>query len=129
MQTHLTRRNLLLLAGAGLTGIRLNAASGDFWNKKPPSQWTTQEIDQLITKSPWAKEVKAQYAPGESPSSSNAGGYPGGSQGGGYPGGNQGGGRPRGGIGIPERDRQDATDSIVPRGGRRSRGWRKAAIV
>ncbi len=103
MQTHFTRRNLLILAGAGLTGIRLHAASGDFWNKKPPSQWTTQEIDQLITKSPWAKEVKAQYAPGESPASSNGGGYPGGSQGGGYPGGGYpgGGGRSRGGIGIP----------------------------
>src|SRR5260370_14151471 len=101
MQTHFTRRNLLILAGAGFTGIRLHAASGDFWNKKPPSQWTTQEIDQLITKSPWAKEVKAQYAPGEAPSSSNGSGYPGGSQGGGYPGGSQGRGRTRGGIGIP----------------------------
>jgi hypothetical protein len=102
MQTHFTRRNLLILAGAGLTGVRLHASSGDFWNKKPPSQWTTQEIDQLITKSPWAKEVKAQYAPGENPSSSNGGNYPGGSQGGGYPGGGYpGGGRTRGGIGIP----------------------------
>jgi hypothetical protein len=96
METNLTRRNLLILCGARFTGVRLNAAGNDFWNKKPPSQWTTQEIDQLITKSPWAKDVKAQYAPGENPASNNGGGYPGGNSGGGYPG-----GRPRGGIGIP----------------------------
>src|SRR3954447_5632384 len=49
----LTRRGLLLLTGAGLAGLRLHAASADFWNKKPPSQWTSQEVDLLITKSPW----------------------------------------------------------------------------
>jgi hypothetical protein len=95
MDSQLTRRNLLLLAGTALAGVRLDAATGDFWNKKPPSQWTREEIDHLITKSPWAKDVKATYAPGENPSS-NGGGYPP-NQGGGYPGG----GRPRGGIGIP----------------------------
>ena len=42
-------------------GERLLASSGDFWNRKPPSQWTAEEIDRLITKSPWAKEVKAEY--------------------------------------------------------------------
>jgi len=62
----LTRRHLFLLTGAGLAGLRLDAAATDFWNKKPPSQWTHEEIDRLITKSPWAKDVKANYAPGES---------------------------------------------------------------
>ena len=97
MEPQFTRRSLLLLAGAGLAGVRMDAAATDFWNKKPPSQWTRDEIDRLITKSPWAKEVKATYAPGENPSS-NGGGYPNG--GGGYPP-NSGGGRSRGGIGIP----------------------------
>ena len=100
--SHWTRRRLLFLAGAGLAGTRLRAAGSDFWNKKPPSQWTSQEIDLLITKSPWAKEVHAQYAAGESPSSGNGGNYPGGNPGGnpggGYPGGG-GQGRSRGGIG------------------------------
>jgi hypothetical protein len=99
MEPRYTRRNLLLLAGAGLAGIRLDAADTDFWNKKPPSQWTREEIDKLITKSPWAKDVKAQFAPGQSPNSGNGTGYPGGNSGGGYPGGGQ--GRSRGGIGIP----------------------------
>jgi hypothetical protein len=102
MQTEYTRRSLLLLAGAGLAGVRLDAAAADFWNKKPPSQWTREEIDRLITKSPWAKEVKAAYAPGESPTS--GGDYPNGGSPGGYPpnsGGGYPGGRSRGGIGIP----------------------------
>jgi hypothetical protein len=99
----LTRRRLFLLAGAGIAACsRLPAATADFWNRKPPSEWTREEIDRLITKSPWAKEVNAQYAPGEG----NPGGDPG--SGGGYPGngGGSGGGqgRPRvgiGGLGIP----------------------------
>jgi hypothetical protein len=101
MQSQYTRRSLLFLAGAGLAGVRLDASESDFWNKKPPSQWTSEEVDRLITKSPWAKEVKAQYAPGQTPN--NGGGYPGGgNSGGGYPGGGYPGGRPRmGGLGIP----------------------------
>ena len=97
----LSRRQMFLLAGAGVAAWRpLHAATGDFWNKKAPADWTTEEIDRLITKSPWAKTVKAQYAAGAG-NSGDDGGYPGGTgtgNGGGYPGG---GGRPRGGIGIP----------------------------
>lgn len=42
----------------------LCAAVDDFWNKKAPAEWTTEEIDRLLTKSPWAKETNAQYATG-----------------------------------------------------------------
>src|SRR5436189_4929280 len=42
-------------------GERLLAASRDFWNRKPPSQWTPDEIDRLVTKSPWAKQIAAEY--------------------------------------------------------------------
>jgi hypothetical protein len=115
----LLSRRLFLLAGAGVAAwLPLDAAAAvDFWNKKAPADWTNEEIDRLITKSPWAKQVKAQYAPGEAPTSDGSGypggrgtggGYPsGGQSGGGYPGGGQGGGYPggtgrsRGGIGIP----------------------------
>jgi hypothetical protein len=102
----LSRRTVLLLAGAGLAASRLSGAT-EFWNKKPPSEWTSEEIDLLLTKSPWAKEVTTQYEPGE------AGGYPndprgndpgGGGRypGGGYPGGGYpGGGYPGGGMGGP----------------------------
>ena len=118
---------MFLLAGAGMAAwLPLNAGTVDFWNKKPPADWTNEEIDRLISKSPWAKLAKAQYAPGEGnyddetqgttsrgTGSGNGGGYPGGGTGtgggypgggGGYPGGGggyPGGGRPGGGIGIP----------------------------
>jgi hypothetical protein len=104
MPYQLSRRQLLICTGAGIVALRpLAAGNSEFWEKKPPSEWTNEEIDRLITKSPWAKEVNAQYAPGQSNSGgypTNGGGYP---SGGGYPGG--GGNRgPMGGgpsIGIP----------------------------
>src|SRR5947209_19043606 len=93
----LSRRNLLLLAGAGVAScLPLRAGSDEFWNKKPPADWSSQEIDRLITKSPWAKAIKAQYAAGTG-SSQDGGNYPGGpGSGGGYPGGPGGGGYPGG---------------------------------
>jgi hypothetical protein len=118
----LTRRRIFLLAGAGVASwLPLGAATADFWNKKEPADWTTEEIDRLLTKSPWAKQVKAHYAPGEEPTGDdveNSGGtttrgrYPGGSPGagGGYPGGGTstgtggypgGAGRTSGGISLP----------------------------
>jgi len=99
----MSRRTMLALAGVALAPWELlEASTSDFWNKKDPSKWSQDEIDQLTSKSPWAKQVTATYAPG-----SNNGGYGNGSpngnpNGGGYPGG-QGGGMPRigmGGIGI-----------------------------
>jgi hypothetical protein len=65
----LTRREALALGGSGfLVGGHLGAAVVDFWNKKAPAEWTAEEIDRLLTKSPWSKEVNAQTAagPGES---------------------------------------------------------------
>jgi hypothetical protein len=108
----ISRRRMFLLAGAGVAAwLPLDAATGDFWNKKAPADWTSEEIDRLITKSPWAKQIKAQYASGAGNSGDDSGypgrtgtggGYPGGGAGGGgYPGGT---GRPRGGgigVGIP----------------------------
>jgi hypothetical protein len=85
----LSRRGVLTLAGACLLPWE-NLYAGEFWNKKDPSQWTGEEIDELTTKSPWAKSVTAQFAPG-----SNNGGN---GQGGGYP--RNGGGMGGPGIGI-----------------------------
>ena len=97
----LSRRRMFLLAGAGVAAwLPLDATTPDFWNKKAPADWTTEEIDRLITKSPWAKQIKAQYASGAANTrdGNNGGQYPGGgSGGGGYPGGM---GRSRGGIGM-----------------------------
>ena len=99
-ECQLSRRRIFLLAGAGVAAwLPLDATTTEFWNKKAPADWTSEEIDRLITKSPWAKPVKAQYASGAG-NSRDGGGYPGGSSGGG---GNPGGmGRSRGGgISIP----------------------------
>ena len=55
----LTRRGLLMLAsGTGAQPwFRLYAGESEFWNKKDPSQWSSDEIERLKTKSPWAKSV------------------------------------------------------------------------
>ncbi len=58
----MTRRQLLVFAGAGYSVLHLDAVTQEFWEKKPPAEWTTEEIDRLITKSPWAKEESAEYA-------------------------------------------------------------------
>jgi hypothetical protein len=67
---------------------RLDAFGSEFWDKKPPSEWTSEEIAKLTTKSPWAKEVSAQV-PRE-----GGGGGRGGMGGGGMSGGAGGGMRP-----------------------------------
>lgn len=85
----LTRRAVFALAGAGAAGWgRLYAFGSEFWDKKPPSEWSSEEIGKLTTKSPWAKQVTAQV-------SAAGGGGRGGSGGGGGMGG------PRVGVGIP----------------------------
>lgn len=98
---HMTRRGILrIAAGAGITGYLaewspLGAFSSDFWNKKDPSEWSGDEINQLTSKSPWAKEVGANaVAPG-----GQGGGY-----GGGGGGGMGGGRRNRGGMGMPSQN-------------------------
>ena len=55
-----SRRHWLALTGSGVIGIKLCAADTEFWNQKNPSEWTTDEIARLVTKSPWAKEAAPQ---------------------------------------------------------------------
>jgi len=87
----LTRRGVFMLAGGvGFAAwSRLYGSNSEFWNKKEPPEWTSAEIDQLISKSPWAKQVGAQYSHDRSDGS----GYPDDQ---GQPGGGGGG---RGGMG------------------------------
>jgi hypothetical protein len=102
----LTRRDVLMLgaiAGAQ-PWFRLYAGNSDFWNKKDPAEWSAEEIDRLVTRSPWAKEVNAQstslsrpYGQGGGAGDPGIGGGGGGYPGAGYPGGGMGGGR--GGMG------------------------------
>ena len=39
-------------------------SAAEFWNKKNPSAWTSDEILQLATKSPWAKTARVLPSPG-----------------------------------------------------------------
>jgi hypothetical protein len=98
-----TRRGLLMLAaGAGAQSqLKLFAANSDFWNKKEPAEWSSEEVDKLVTKSPWARQVNAASAAVSRPYSGSGGmGDPGVGGGGGYPGAGGGMGYPgSGGIG------------------------------
>jgi hypothetical protein len=60
----INRRGLLILAGAETCfalAARLDASDSDFWNKKPPANWTSEEIQRLLKESPWAKEITPTY--------------------------------------------------------------------
>ena len=83
----LTRRSLIRFAAAlPVASAAIPAwafGSKDFWETKPSSDWSSEEVDRMITKSPWAKDVTV--------TSGNRAGGPG----------NGGGGRSRGGLGFP----------------------------
>lgn len=55
----MTRRRALWSLGlAG--GMAANPAwgfAGEFWDQKQPGEWTKEELDRLMNKSPWAKEA------------------------------------------------------------------------
>ncbi len=99
------RRDILRLAAGAMlgAGMRAGAASNDFWDRKPPSEWSSDEIERLITHSPWAKQASAgSEGPGGGSGSGRHGGLrlPGGISfpgGGGMGGGRMGGGRMGGG--------------------------------
>jgi hypothetical protein len=59
----MTRRSALGLTSlAGLLFVpgRVAAASR-FWDSKPASEWIPDELAEITSKSPWAKQVAAQY--------------------------------------------------------------------
>lgn len=57
------------MASSSLTLVRgwtFSAKSSEFWNTEDPSQWSSEQIQQLTTDSPWAKPVTAEvkaYSP------------------------------------------------------------------
>jgi hypothetical protein len=36
-------------------GLAMLAAGAKFWETKPPEEWTPEEVDELLTNSPWAQ--------------------------------------------------------------------------
>lgn len=93
----LTRRGVLLFVSGAFASsrFRLYAGNSDFWNKKEPAEWSSDEVDKLVSKSPWAKPVIAESAALSRPyGTAGAGGGMGdpgiGGGGAGYPGGTAG---------------------------------------
>jgi hypothetical protein len=60
----LTRRNFVLLAGAGFAscGSIYGFGGKEFWDTKEPAEWSSDEIARLMMKSPWAKAASAERA-------------------------------------------------------------------
>src|SRR5579863_6941013 len=53
----MTRRSAILM-GLGLGGAAAASAwAKDFWNEKKPPDWTEDDIHEMLTKSPWAKDA------------------------------------------------------------------------
>jgi hypothetical protein len=57
----ISRRCALFLGGMALAGRCPLLGAPPFWKTKPASQWTPDEVTEMITHSPWAKQVSAQY--------------------------------------------------------------------
>lgn len=94
-----TRRSLIRLAVALPVASALPVrafSSKDFWETKPSSDWNPGEVDRMITKSPWAKEVSVTGGNRSGGRGNSGGGRS--RTGGGFPGGI---GFPGGGIGYP----------------------------
>jgi hypothetical protein len=70
----MTRRTALLacLAGGLYPAHSFAYAPKEFWNEKNPADWTLDEIDLLLNKSPWAKEAQVSYYGGQNGPLSNS---------------------------------------------------------
>jgi hypothetical protein len=58
----MTRRNIIKALGASgfaLSELASAYAKADFWDKQQPEEWSPEERNELVTDSPWAKQVRA----------------------------------------------------------------------
>ncbi len=49
-----------------LAAVALTSAIGfcaEFWNTKAPAEWSAKEVQQILTKSPWAKAATTEFNP------------------------------------------------------------------
>jgi hypothetical protein len=49
----MTRREILMLSLAAVPAF----SASEFWNDKKPEDWTDDEVREMLTRSPWAKEA------------------------------------------------------------------------
>jgi hypothetical protein len=60
----MTRRTAIRLA-LGLPAVfPLRGVAKEFWNERKPEDWTDEEREILLTKSPWAREASVDFYPG-----------------------------------------------------------------
>jgi len=71
MREHLSSRREIFRASLLLFGAGWTLRAADFWNKKEASAWTTDEIMQLATRSPWARNARVLPKPGHDRGSVN----------------------------------------------------------
>jgi len=104
------KNKTVLRAGFAAMACAVAFCASDVWNTKESRDWTSDDINKILTDSPWAKQVSASF---DSVGRGGDMGYPGGGGGGmggrggmggggmGYPGGGMGGGGMggRGGMG------------------------------
>lgn len=57
-----TRRDFIL--GLTFGPCIVAAAAGEFWESQPSAQWTENDVERLLTKSPWAKQVAVEFGGG-----------------------------------------------------------------
>jgi len=57
----ISRRRALFLGTIALAGRPALYAAPPFWKTRSAAQWTPDELNEMITHSPWAKQVGAQY--------------------------------------------------------------------
>lgn len=95
MQRHLLRASLVFLAGAAVL------LAADFWEKKAPQDWTAEEIESILTDSPWAQVGLISFVGDKSQPIGGSSG--------------------RGGIGFP--GSRSPTSGPTTRGGQPDGGW------
>lgn len=95
------RRTLSILSFAASTPSLASAwAKSAFWETKPYAEWSEKEVREVMMKSPWSKEVAADFkGGGMRPGGGGMGGGGGGRRGGGGGGGGMGGMGGGGGMG------------------------------
>src|SRR5258708_28108291 len=108
-----TRRTALLLTFGLPAAFRAipawAAAAKAFWNEKKPEDWSADEIDELLNRSPWARDIvanmKGQLGAGPAPKSNRGDNVAGGAGSGGRP-------RGGGGSGPGARKEQDKDNGV-----------------
>ncbi len=66
MMFMITRRNTVLAARGisgvlALLGASLLGANLDFWDQKDPKDWTADQVQEMLTRSPWAKPAGVSF--------------------------------------------------------------------